>query len=326
MREYGQIQCAFWQSDDATKSSDAGKLLAAYLMTGPHSNGIGCYRCPDGYVMEDLGWTAERVAEGFEELFRKGFAYRFGGVVCLPKFLYWNKVSNGNVAKARMGEFMALPKGDAKALVARAMLEYCAFLGDDDRKVLKTVSETLSKGYAKQNPTLPREHPDQEPTPPDPSSLRSDSSQPSADDPPADDSGKPELKLTGQAPTDLAAKKAERIRQVAADAVEAFNASLAVPKGVMSSIRPRVGSDTRIKQVRRCVKVAREICQELYGSTTITRRFWEAYFGQCGHDDFLSGRQSGGKGHENWTSSFEYLTREEVMLKVFDKVASGVAA
>ncbi len=28
MREYGQIQCAFWQSQDAQEWTDAGKLLA----------------------------------------------------------------------------------------------------------------------------------------------------------------------------------------------------------------------------------------------------------------------------------------------------------
>ena len=165
MREYGQIQCAFWQSADAQEWTDAGKLLAAYLMTGPHSNGIGCYRCPDGYVMADLGWSLERVSEGFAELFRNGFAYRFDGVVFLPGFLRWNKVANANVAAARMSEFDGLPKGEAKARVATAILNNVRHLGNEHRTVLQTVAATVA-GTVPQtvtptetNPTQPRENP-----------------------------------------------------------------------------------------------------------------------------------------------------------------------
>lgn len=167
MREYGQIQCAFWQSQDAQEWTDAGKLLAAYLMTGPHSNGLGCYRCPDGYVMADLGWSQERVSEGFAELSRNGFAYRFEGVVFVPGFLRWNKVANGNVASARMAEFEALPKGEAKARAAAVILRYVKHLGNEHRTVLQTVAETVS-GTVPQtvtqtepNPTQPRENPNQ---------------------------------------------------------------------------------------------------------------------------------------------------------------------
>lgn len=163
MREYGQIQCAFWQSQDAQQWTDAGKLLAAYLMTGPHSNGLGCYRCPDGYVMADLGWTQERVSEGFAELSRSGFAYRFEGVVFIPGFLRWNKVANGNVAAARMAEFEALPKGEAKARVAGAIINYVKHLGNDYRTVLQTVAETVSGTVTQTEPypTQPRENPNQ---------------------------------------------------------------------------------------------------------------------------------------------------------------------
>ncbi|MBA0449346.1 hypothetical protein [Stenotrophomonas maltophilia] len=163
MREYGQIQCALWQSQDAQQWTDAGKLLAAYLLTGPHSNGLGCYRCPDGYVMADLGWSMERVSEGFAELSRNGFAYRFEGVVFLPGFLRWNKVANANVAAARMAEFEALPKGEAKVRVAGAILKYVKHLGNDYRTVLQTVAETVPPTVTptEPNPTQPRENPNQ---------------------------------------------------------------------------------------------------------------------------------------------------------------------
>lgn len=155
MREYGQVQSAFWQSPDAQSCTDIGKLLALYLLTGPHANGLGCYRLPDGYVMADLEWSAERVAKGFEELSAKGFANRYDGVVFVPNFLRWNKIANGNIAKARFSEFEALPKGVAKTLAARAMLEFSTHWTSEDETVLQTVSETLPEGYANQNPTQP---------------------------------------------------------------------------------------------------------------------------------------------------------------------------
>lgn len=151
MREYGQIQSAFWQSSDIGQCSDQGKLLAAYLLTGPHSNGLGCFRLTDGYVMDDFGWSSETVSKAFEELSRNGFANRFGPVVFIPKFLQWNAIANPNVASARSREFEALPKSDAKPLLARAMLEFCRHWSPAFRTVLETVSE----GLPKQNPTLP---------------------------------------------------------------------------------------------------------------------------------------------------------------------------
>ena len=151
MREYGQVQCHFWQSPEALSLSDQGKLLALYLLTGPHSNGIGCYRLPDGYVMADFGWSQETVSKGFEELFQAGFAKRFEGVVLIPNFLRWNGISNPNVANARQKEFEMLPKGEAKTLAARALLRF----GKHWTEEFVTVLETLSKGLGKQEPTLP---------------------------------------------------------------------------------------------------------------------------------------------------------------------------
>lgn len=159
MREYGQVQCAFWHSADALGNgpdnpalSDGGKLLALYLLTGPHSNGLGCYRMPDGYLMADLGWNAETIAERFAELSRKGFAYRFDGVVFLPNFLRWNSIANPNVASARFKEFESLPKGEAKSRLARAMLDFSNHWANGSRKVLETVAATVRQTVTQTEP------------------------------------------------------------------------------------------------------------------------------------------------------------------------------
>ena len=159
MREYGQIQSAFWQSEDAEAMSERGRLLACYLMTGPYTNGLGCFRCTDGNLTDDFGWSSETVSETLSELSRIGFAYRLGKVLFLPNFLRWNPVANPKVAIARIKELETLPTHQAKALAARALLGFCGHLTDSQKTVLQTLSETVSETVlqtlSKQNPTLP---------------------------------------------------------------------------------------------------------------------------------------------------------------------------
>ena len=48
--------------------SNEAKLLALYLLTGPHTNMLGCFRLPASYVAEDLGWDLKTVSKRFNEL------------------------------------------------------------------------------------------------------------------------------------------------------------------------------------------------------------------------------------------------------------------
>lgn len=169
MREYGQIQCAFWADPDTQSLSDQAKLLATYLLTGSHSNGIGCYRLPYGYVQADFGWTNQTVSKAFAELFEIGFCKRceVADFVLIPKFLYWNPISNGNVAKARQREFESVPK---KSLIhkdlAVAMIGFGQHFTEGFERVLK--------GYAEQDPTLPNPDPTPKESPDGDSSPESD--------------------------------------------------------------------------------------------------------------------------------------------------------
>lgn len=173
MREYGQIQSSFWQSPDAQDMTDQGKLLCTYLLAGPNTNGLGCFRLGDGQVMDDLGWPAEKTAEAFSELSRNGWAYRFQGVVLMPAFLKWNKIANANVAKARFGDFEMLPKGKVKAFAARAMLEFCDHWTPETAAILETVSQTVTETvYESLNQTPENQNPTQPyPTQPYPTLL-----------------------------------------------------------------------------------------------------------------------------------------------------------
>lgn len=102
MRDYGRVYCAFWTSPDVQGMSDDARTLALYLLTSPHGTIAGVCRLPDGYVCEDLKWVPERVAEGFAELSRKGFANRCETTkwAWICKFLNWNAPENPNQWKA----------------------------------------------------------------------------------------------------------------------------------------------------------------------------------------------------------------------------------
>lgn len=147
--------------------------------------------------------------------------------------------------------------------------------------------------------------PDQEQ---EPSSLRSDSSAP--------------LALTSE-PADLKSRRAARIRQIAEDARGAYNATLAKPHGVLSACA--VLNAPRLKAVEKSLPTARAMCKTLYGSEVVTPDFWREYFEEVAKDDWHSGRKCGGPGHENWKPDFEYLLREGVMAKLFDRAMTEAA-
>lgn len=102
MRDYGRVYCSFWTSADVQSLSDDGRLLALYLLTGPHGTIAGVCRLPDGYLCEDMRWNTERVAKGLVELSRNGFADRCETTKWLwvRKFLEWNMPENPNQWKA----------------------------------------------------------------------------------------------------------------------------------------------------------------------------------------------------------------------------------
>lgn len=134
--------------------------------------------------------------------------------------------------------------------------------------------------------------------------------------------------LLGPTPADLKTARAQRLAQVTLEAIETFNASALVKTngGLLPNVSESVGRERRQRQVARCVRVARDICAEGYGSQTITREFWIDYWATCAADDHKSGRHGGGKDHPNWKPSFEYLTREGTMLELYDRATSEDAA
>ncbi|HDS1113650.1 TPA: hypothetical protein QDZ58_000460 [Pluralibacter gergoviae] len=111
MRDYGKVHTSFWISDGMRRVSDDARLLALYLLTGQHTNMIGCFRLPDGYVSEDLSWSQERVSKGFAELSDNGFATRDPSSkwVLIRNFMTWNPIENPNQGIAALRLFDQVP-------------------------------------------------------------------------------------------------------------------------------------------------------------------------------------------------------------------------
>lgn len=127
MRDYGKVYTAFWTSDDSRGMSEDGKILALYLLTCPHGNMLGCFRLTNAYAADDLQWDAERVSKGFDELFKKRFAYRCEKTswVFIRQYLKWNQFENPNVGKAAGKLFDSINAPHAvKALLVQALREY----------------------------------------------------------------------------------------------------------------------------------------------------------------------------------------------------------
>lgn len=281
MREYGQVQSAFWQSGDAQACTDVGKLLALYLLTGPHANGIGCYKLPDGYVMADLGWTAETVSKGFAELSGNGFANRFDGVVFIPNFMRWNRIANGNIATARFGEWEMLPKGEAKRLAARAMLEFSHHWSEAQKELLETVPQTVTQTVCQPEPNPEKTQPREDPT------------------------QNEELRLTP-----LRDDEARHAVNGFAPIIETYHEALP------NCLRITVLNPKRKRRLASVRKLAKQLCEQ-QGWPYDERRFFSAYWHECANDPWMRGDVANPH-NPRWKQNLDVLLAEDRFATVMD--------
>lgn len=93
MTSYGKIKETFWTDKKVQAMSDDARMLALYLLTGPHRNMIGCMRAPNGYITEDLKWSSERLADAMAMLCECRFIYRDDGWIFIPNQLKHDPLS-----------------------------------------------------------------------------------------------------------------------------------------------------------------------------------------------------------------------------------------
>ncbi|MDQ3039740.1 MAG: hypothetical protein M3R16_08090 [Pseudomonadota bacterium] len=95
-------------------------------MTSTHTTMLGAFRLPDAYACEDLGWTPERLRNGFGTLSESGFIAYCPRTkwVWIVKFLKWNRPENPNQWKAVRKLVDAVPENCSfKKLVSETVLE-----------------------------------------------------------------------------------------------------------------------------------------------------------------------------------------------------------
>ena len=153
MRDYGTIHNGFWSNESLRPAGDDARMLAAYLLTSPHTNTLGAFRLPDAYACEDLGWVSERFQNSLETLSDIGFvkydpAAKF---IWIVNFLKWNRPANPNIWKAIEKAAKGVPSGVA------FKDEILALVG-----VFETVSEPLNNTPSpSQSSSFSSEEPDE---------------------------------------------------------------------------------------------------------------------------------------------------------------------
>ncbi len=56
--KFSMVSRSVWRSGRfKSLGSERAKLVYFYFLTCEHQNGLGCYRLPDGYAVDDLGWS-----------------------------------------------------------------------------------------------------------------------------------------------------------------------------------------------------------------------------------------------------------------------------
>lgn len=75
MRDYSKISGLFWtgKTGKSIRGDSYAQITAMYLLTSSHSNMIGIYHCPVGYIHLDTGLSMEGASKGLQRLFEAGF-------------------------------------------------------------------------------------------------------------------------------------------------------------------------------------------------------------------------------------------------------------
>jgi hypothetical protein len=154
VRDYGKTYTSFWTNAELADCSRDARLLGVYLLSSPHTNMIGCFRLPVGYVAEDLHMTPEEVKDSLAELEQVGYINYDQKLswVLLPRFLRWNQIENQNQAKSALKLFDEIPQKSSLHAAFRGVLaEYIKELPESVREPFNQLN--LEDSKAVDNPS-----------------------------------------------------------------------------------------------------------------------------------------------------------------------------
>ena len=111
MKEFGRINTRIWTHPEFRAMSANAKGLILYLESGPESNALGCFYCPDCYLMAAFGFDQETIDQVWAEVEGFGWAVRGkGDWVLSVHYLEQHPPENGNIGKAIEKQFKMVPR------------------------------------------------------------------------------------------------------------------------------------------------------------------------------------------------------------------------
>ena len=145
---YWRVSPKVW---DEAWSEDA-RYLWLYLLTNHHRIAEGLYRLPKGYILADLKWSPERLAEAFSELLRDGCVCydEAAGVVLIVGALDYQAPPNENCVTFAVRKLAEVPETPLFTEFAASAKAKCKPLYERLRQLFpERFPERLGKPLAK---------------------------------------------------------------------------------------------------------------------------------------------------------------------------------
>lgn len=130
MSNWRPVDVRLWGDRKFLACSDGARLLWLFLLTCPSLPLPGVVVGGDGALAEQIGWSPERLREGFAELARNGLEVRREArIVWLPNALKYQPPAGPNAIKCWGKKWDDVPEGDLKAEMWEALRIACKSWG-----------------------------------------------------------------------------------------------------------------------------------------------------------------------------------------------------
>lgn len=119
-----RVSPAYWMNRSWT---DDMRLLGLYLLTSPHRSLEGLFWLPQQYILGDLQWSPERLAEPFAKLTADGFVDydETAEVILITKALKYQAPANPNMVTAALRRVQTIPATRLDELFLASASRYC---------------------------------------------------------------------------------------------------------------------------------------------------------------------------------------------------------
>lgn len=139
---YTKVQSSIWQSRKYRKAKEY-RLEYVYLLSCPHGNSAGLFRFIEGYAIEDLMCSGQRIKNALKCLEDVGLIKRDGELIFIYQFLKWNPIMNPNHANGTLNEIRDYIKSPLYNLFLNDLETFCQRFIELFPNSCETVSEQL---------------------------------------------------------------------------------------------------------------------------------------------------------------------------------------